>query len=300
MKTLMSLTTVMSLLAGGSLTAQEAGVQTATIQLAEGDAAESAPWLGLALGTINPPLRTQLGLDQDEGVLVADVLPDGPAAEAGLRLHDVVVKIGDTKVGSTSQLSEAVKANGVEPVALTFLRRGKKKSVEVTPVLRKAVAVTVSSKLREARLKDAVNQARARLWAIEADGGWKEVGPAVVVPKEPVDARDYAVRIYRQDAKPATITIERDGKKWTTKATDVDELPADVRVLVKPYLDKVKLAQPAAVLPGMRTLQFKPMQLVDQKGNDEVLDQIRDLRDLLVKQHAELEQRLEKLEQSDD
>ena len=49
-------------------------------------------WLGVAIQNITPPIAKSLGLDQTEasGALIASVVPDSPAAKAGLKAGDVV------------------------------------------------------------------------------------------------------------------------------------------------------------------------------------------------------------------
>jgi Do/DeqQ family serine protease len=51
------------------------------------------PWFGARLQTISSDLTESLGLDRPVGALVASVVPKGPAAEAGLRNGDVILKV---------------------------------------------------------------------------------------------------------------------------------------------------------------------------------------------------------------
>jgi serine protease Do len=53
--------------------------------------------IGVRAQTITPALATGLGLRQDWGVVLSDVRPGGPAAQAGLRISDVVLSL-DGKV----------------------------------------------------------------------------------------------------------------------------------------------------------------------------------------------------------
>ena len=49
--------------------------------------------IGVGAQSITPPMAQGLGLSQDWGVVVADVLPQGPADAAGIRPGDVVVSV---------------------------------------------------------------------------------------------------------------------------------------------------------------------------------------------------------------
>jgi putative serine protease PepD len=68
------------------------------------------------------------------GALVNRVQPRGPAASAGLRRGDLVVRFGDQPVRSWDQLTVAVRHAEVgEPVPVVVLRRGRQLTLLVTP-----------------------------------------------------------------------------------------------------------------------------------------------------------------------
>ena len=52
------------------------------------------PWLGVGLYTVDQIAIRQLDLGIDRGVVLLEIVPDGPAAQAGLMEADVIVKIG--------------------------------------------------------------------------------------------------------------------------------------------------------------------------------------------------------------
>ncbi len=57
-------------------------------------------WLGIEVQALNPELARSFELDDPVGVLVAGVLRDGPAAEAGIRPGDVITHLDGDRVGS--------------------------------------------------------------------------------------------------------------------------------------------------------------------------------------------------------
>lgn len=65
--------------------------------------------LGASFARLTPEIRERLGLPETgEGAVVSDLKADGPAAEAGLRVGDVVIRVGDEAVTSPEALTEAV------------------------------------------------------------------------------------------------------------------------------------------------------------------------------------------------
>ena len=68
-----------------------------------------------------------------EAAKVGGVMDGMPAAAAGLKNGDVIVAVGDAKVEKWDNLSEAIRASGGKPVALTVERDGSTFKVEITP-----------------------------------------------------------------------------------------------------------------------------------------------------------------------
>ena len=56
--------------------------------------------IGVHVQSITPSLASGLGLPTDRGVIVSDVLPDGPAEQAGLKIQDIILSMNDKPVGS--------------------------------------------------------------------------------------------------------------------------------------------------------------------------------------------------------
>lgn len=67
--------------------------------------------LGAKLAALTPELRARFELAEEvKGAMVVDIDPNGPAAEAGLTIGDVIERVGDRDVSSPNELADAVEA----------------------------------------------------------------------------------------------------------------------------------------------------------------------------------------------
>jgi serine protease Do len=98
------------------------------------DPADAA--LGATLEPASDALRAQLGIPGGQGLVVASLAGDGPAAEAGLKQNDILLHVADKPLASPEDLSKQLKAAGDTPVWLYLVRSGKPVRVQVRPVYR--------------------------------------------------------------------------------------------------------------------------------------------------------------------
>jgi len=92
-------------------------------------AVEPRGWLGIEMRTITPDIAQILGNDGAKGVIVANVLPNGPAERGGIRRGDIVKRINEKQVENPDQLllSMAMLIPGT-PVTVDVMREGKLES----------------------------------------------------------------------------------------------------------------------------------------------------------------------------
>ena len=91
-------------------------------------------WLGVAIRPVDAEAARAFGLDEDvRGAIITDYSgPDSPAAKAGLRYEDVIVRFNGRPIESSQDLQFAVAdARPDEPATVEFLRDGALQSVEV-------------------------------------------------------------------------------------------------------------------------------------------------------------------------
>lgn len=83
-------------------------------------------YLGLTPATLTAEFRDGLGLGEVQGVLVADVAPDKPAAKAGIAAYDVITQFDGRAITSTDDFfSHLANAQPQQTTVLTILRGGK-------------------------------------------------------------------------------------------------------------------------------------------------------------------------------
>ena len=92
--------------------------QVAALDTDEGGA---EAW-GLRAQDLTPALADQLELDTAEGVIVTDVDPSGPAAEAGIRRGDIIIELDRKEVKSARDLAKKLDAS--DEGVLALVRRG--------------------------------------------------------------------------------------------------------------------------------------------------------------------------------
>lgn len=75
--------------------------------------AQDAAFVGMQIQGLSPAVAQALGMGQAKGVLVRDVALDGPAAAAGFRRGDLIVRYGGKEVATFESLVVMVKETRV-------------------------------------------------------------------------------------------------------------------------------------------------------------------------------------------
>ncbi len=89
-------------------------------------------WLGVSIQRVTPEIAESLGIDQSRGALVATVMENSPAAEAGVKTGDVIVEYNGNKITESDQLPLLVARTEIgKTVKMTVLRDKKEIPINV-------------------------------------------------------------------------------------------------------------------------------------------------------------------------
>ncbi len=287
----------------------------------EANAPASSYWLGILAAPADALLKTHLRIGA--GVVVEQVVPDSPAAKAGVQVNDILLKFGDAELADVECLQKAVNENKDREAKVTLLRAGKQSTVNVKPQVRPA-DVGLAAPVRPGDW----GQITEMLKKLERGEFGEDplrmffVQPGVVVPKELKQRRielftsppgalqlpkGTRITVTRQNDAPAKITVEKDGQKWDVSEDELDKLPDDVRPAVKGMLGGGRVyvfGQSPVVVPGDRPgrsggsktpkaePENKPEDKPDVGGQN--LDKVREKLEEMNRQLRENEKRMQK------
>ena len=220
-----------------------AGDEDVTVMKSEGG------FLGIYPDDIDDDDREALDYDK-KGILVEDVVPDGPAEKAGLESGDILIKLGKNEIASIKDLREALrkhKAN--EKVKVKLIRDRKAEEMKVVLGERPAGHIAMASKMknfhRQKTLKmkkggflgvngSTLNEQLAEYFGVKegvlietveegspADQAGIKAGDVIVrVEKDEIESFDDLVDAIRSHEPESEVAIQivRKGKNQTIKA----------------------------------------------------------------------------------
>ena len=262
-------------------------------------------WIGIHGRSIESVvLRTHLQLAEDMGVVVEEVVADSPAAKAGLRKHDIILRANGNAVDNMSVLQSQVRASKDKPLELKIIRLGKKEQVVVVPeVLPEALA---ERQRQPAQPSGRFNGRRLEGEAMQLlldQLGARNLGPGMAVRSgQRLNSNrvpnGVSVSIRRNEDGPAQITVKQGDKTWRIEEGDekaLQQLPDDVR----PYVERM--------LKGQNNLRgfggaFELGDLQEElegilpRGLGNLRPQGDNIRDDFFQQENQLRKRMEQLE----
>ncbi|MEC8053170.1 MAG: Do family serine endopeptidase [Pseudomonadota bacterium] len=83
------------------------------------------PWVGARLQSVTSDLAAQFGLDRPGGAVITKLAPKGPFARAGLRVGDIILRVGGREVNDRQAINYRIGTSALgSQLPVDFRRRG--------------------------------------------------------------------------------------------------------------------------------------------------------------------------------
>lgn len=128
------------------------------------------PMVGVNLDDVTAETAQKLGLPQTQAVLVTGIVPDGPAAHAGLEPGDVILAINQGRIVSLQQFQSRVASSTLgQPLTLHIWRAGKESDRTVTPIAEDDLRAKLTAAADATTAKQGVSLAGFGVWLASDD-----------------------------------------------------------------------------------------------------------------------------------
>jgi Do/DeqQ family serine protease len=108
-------------------------VHAIVAQALAGSTSVARPWIGVLCQDVTPEIATSLGIDAPRGALVTQIDANSPAERAGLRVGDVIMRVGNRDVGNPAALDYRLAVAGIgQELMLDVWRDGEGLALAVT------------------------------------------------------------------------------------------------------------------------------------------------------------------------
>ena len=115
------------------VTLSRAALTNEIIQLADVGALTHANGLGIDVALPDAALKAQLQLPEGQGLIVTQVPEGSIGGKAGLKVHDIIVQVGDQGVSDPAALAKRLDAADGQRIKLKLWREGRPTEIEATP-----------------------------------------------------------------------------------------------------------------------------------------------------------------------
>lgn len=272
----------------------------------------SAYWLGVTCIPASDALRSQLEIPAGEGLVVVAVAPEGPAAAAGIEVHDVLLEAGSTLLSNVGDLVDAIEVAAEEEgvLAVEVIRKGETLEVEVEPAKRPADLTEQLSEQAGELLRriqaggepllsgDLSEQAGNLLQRLQTEGESLRLNiprPGAIMQELAAQfelPENMSITVTHEGAEPARIVVKRDDQVWELSEEDLSALPAEVRPYVRQALGYLPTGRIAISPPSEGEIRLPALKRLEEQANRSV-DRAEDA---LERRLQRLNERLEKLE----
>ena len=257
--------------------------------------AETGPitYLGIHTVQIDGTLSAQLGLLKGMGLTVRYVVPESPAAAAGLKEHDILRKLEDQILIHPGQLQILIRSrNEGDSASFTVLREGKE--ITIKAVLQK----------KEPAKYERARKLRLRFEDPDAQGGSDRMRAVPAPHLSPGGPHlDHDIRIFRPGPAEFDRTSRAIAKySFDESADEIHEVVDGVagrRTIIKMKNRKVVMKDGEGVLTLLNTDGKRHLIAKDKEGN-EIFNGPIDSPEEKMSLPPELRDRVEELESTEE
>ena len=187
---------------------------------------------------LSDALRSQLNLEANVGLLVDAVTDDSPARKQGLERNDILLSARlaaeppgkeSRKFSQVADLVKIVQEAESKPVQFEVLRRGVRKTIEVTPVERR---MQDHLQFRGNLVDD-----KAQQFHLTTSNG-NDIRMFIAGPmfesarKSPPLPEGVSMEFHQVVGEREKITVKKGDQKWETTADELAKLPEELRISV--------------------------------------------------------------------
>lgn len=204
-------------------------------------------YLGVATSPAAETLVEQLGLPAGTGLVVDFVDPGSPAAKAGLRKHDLLVKLADQILVNQPQMAVLVRTyKPGDKVVLTLMREAKPQQVEATLTEKEMVVAAEGARAFWMGLPPQAKdpQALAALLAmVQPEGGGDAFAAAATMT---MSDGEHTLNITTHEGGRFLVAKDSDGKVVFEGPIQTEEQRKAVPPEILAKLEKMEQAVPPA------------------------------------------------------
>ena len=249
-------------------------VLTEDVLLAAVNVEQPKYWIGLLCIDLSDALRAQLNLEANIGLLVDAVTDDSPARKQGLERNDILLSARLTaeppdkesrKLSQVADLLKIVQEAETKPLQFEILRRGERKTIEVSPVERPMQEhVRVRGNLVDdtARLTHSLSLDGKDFRMFIAGPMYESAGKSPPLPE------GVLMEFHQVVGEREKITVRKGDQKWETTVDELAKLPDELRISVLQQLAARRFVSVPQVtgLPPTLTAPLLPNLVVAPPG----------------------------------
>lgn len=204
-------------------------------------------WIGLLGGPVTPDVRHHVQIPENQGLMIREVVPESPAAKAGIEQFDILLRANDTDLHEMTDLVDIVRTLGEQKsqITLEVLRHGSRDTVQVTPEERPAHVAQRHGGGEGMMGENGVDLQRffGPNSPFAGQGfDFRHMGPGVIVGQGGGLGQipnGVSINVQKEGDQPARITVKRGSESWEVigdNPESLGQLPEELRPFVERML----------------------------------------------------------------